>query len=253
MNITSTNNPLVKQTVRLYEASERTTTGLLLIEGVRELTLALKHGMQLEHIFHCPEILREIPAVTCPITTVNKTVFEKLTFRGSTGGLLAIARQPQKKLVDLKLSKNPLIIVMERMEKPGNIGAILRTANAAGVDAVLVCDAITDLYNPNTVRSSLGAIFATPTVSCTSLEAKEFLTKQHISIIATTPHTTKKYTDIDYRQPVAIAIGAEKDGLPDLWLKNSIPVLIPMSGEVDSLNASVSAAVLIYEAVRQRK
>jgi len=254
MHITSTANPLVKQTTRLYDAQERTATGLLLIEGVREIMLALKNKLQIETIFHCPEILKDIPSVACQIITVNKLVFEKLTFRGSTGGILAVAKQPKKKLADLKLPKNPLIVVLEGLEKPGNIGAILRTANAAGVDAVLVCDEATDLYNPNTIRASLGAIFSTPTIACTSAQAIDYFKKNNIKILATTPHTQKPYYDLNLKQGVAITIGSEKDGLTEQWLKNADEkILIPMFGEVDSLNASTSGAILIYEAVRQRK
>lgn len=253
MDITSTHNALVKQTTRLYDAKERTATGLLLIEGLRELDLALKNNIRLEQLFHCPDILQDIPRVNCPIVTVTKPVFEKLTFRGSTGGLLAVAKQPKKTLTDLRVPANPLIVVMERMEKPGNIGAILRTANAAHVDAVLVCDEATDLYNPNTIRASLGAIFSTPTVACTSAEAIAYLKKNNIKILAATPHTQKTYYDINMKQGVAITIGSEKDGLTDQWFKNADEkILIPMSGDVDSLNASASGAILIYEAVRQR-
>ena len=254
MHITSTSNPLVKQTARLYDAKERTATGLLLIEGVRELNLAIKNKVQIETIFHCPEILKEIPLVQCQIITVNELVFEKLTMRGSTGGLLAVAKQPTIKLSDLLLPPNPVIVVMECMEKPGNIGAILRTANAAGVDAVLVCDEATDLYNPNTIRASLGALFSTPTIACTSANAIAFLKKNNIKILTATPHTTKTYYDINMKQGIAITIGSEKDGLTEQWFKNADEkILIPMAGEVDSLNASTSGAILIYEAVRQRQ
>jgi TrmH family RNA methyltransferase len=254
MHITSTQNALVKQIARLYDAQERTATGLLLIEGLRELSLALQHNIALENLFHCPEILQKIPQVNCPVITVTKTVFEKLTFRGSTGGILAVAKQPQKTLADIQLPEDPLIVVMEHMEKPGNIGAILRTANAAHVDAVLVCDEATDLYNPNTIRASLGAIFTTPTVSCTSQEAIAYLKKNKIKILAATPHTERTYYNIDMQQGVAITIGSEKDGLTEQWLKTADEkILIPMRGEVDSLNASTSGAILIYEAVRQRQ
>lgn len=254
MDITSTQNTLVKQTTRLYDAAERTATGLLLIEGLRELALALKNNVPLEKLFHCPELLKELPAVNCPIITVTKPVFEKLTFRGSTGGLLAVAKQPKRALADLKLPKAPLIVVLEAMEKPGNIGALLRTANAAKADAVLVCDEITDLYNPNTIRASLGAIFSTPAIACTSAEAIHYLKQNNIKILAATPHTLKTYYSINMQHGIAITIGSEKDGLSEQWLKNADEkILIPMSGEVDSLNASTSGAILIYEAVRQRQ
>jgi TrmH family RNA methyltransferase len=253
LKITSINNTLVKDTVKLYDRSAREASGLFLIEGYREYQLAVQAGIKVETLFLCPDIFPDQP--NQDYIEVAPKVFERLTYRGSSGGLLAVCRQPKIKLDDIKnkTNQNLLIVVLDRIEKPGNTGAIMRTADAAGVDGVIVCDEITDIYNPNTVRASLGGLFTTKVVPCKSKEALAWIKGKNISIVASIPNADKSYTKTDLKKPVALIIGSEKDGLSEIWLKAADEKSgIPMQGSVDSLNASVSAALLIYEAARQR-
>lgn len=251
--IESINNPFIKETIKLYDRKDREKRGLFVIEGRKELSLALKYNVQMEHLFYCLEIIDEegkkllssIPSL--PKTKVSTKVFEKIAYRGTTEGLLGIAIQPCRKLDDISTQKS-FVIILEKMEKPGNIGAILRTANAAGADAVIVCDEISDIYNPNVVRTSLGGLFATPTVQSTTDQTIAWLKKNSFSIIASTPSASYLYNQIPLQENIAVAIGSEKDGLSEPWLREAhYKVLIPMVGEVDSLNASVSAGILIYQ------
>lgn len=245
--ITSSQNSKIKETVKLYDRSAREASGLFLIEGIKELARAIEQGVKIQTLFVCPEILKEKLPVSADFE-ISKDVFEKLTYRGTTGGFLAVAETPKRKLETLKIKENSVLVILENMEKPGNVGAVLRTADGAGVAAVIVCDPVSDLYNPNVVRASLGALFSVPTVSAASLEAIAWLKKQKIKILAATPVGAKEYTDVPIDQSVAIAIGSEKDGLTKPWLDAANErIVIPMRGKVDSLNASVSAAILTYE------
>ena len=257
MDITSLQNPRVKHIVRLRdEKRQRRADRLMLVEGYDEIQLALSAGHRPRTIFSAPELLsRQIDMnyVDAEHMTVTRAVFEKMSYRENPDGWLAVFPIPQVSLDDLKLSDLPLVIVAESVEKPGNLGAILRTADAAGVDALLVCDARVDLWNPNVVRASRGAVFSVATVECDNSSALDWLKKHAIRILAATPSADEVYSSIDLRQPVGIAIGTEDEGLSDFWMSHAdTQVRIPMMGRVNSLNVSVSTALIVYEAVRQR-
>lgn len=254
MDISSLQNPRVKQVVRLREKRQRERDGLMLVEGWDELTLALGAGWQPLTVYHAPELAtRQINGIQSELLTVSRSVFEKMSYRDTPDGWLAVFSLPAPQLEDLMLPPVPLLIVAESVEKPGNLGAMLRTADAAGVDALIVCDPRTDVYNPNVVRASRGALFSVPAVQSSAQAVLSYLRRQGISIVAATAHTDTLYTQADLRQPVAIVVGTEDEGLSDFWLKNAdLKVKIPMVGRVESLNVSVAAALFVYEAVRQR-
>ncbi len=256
MDITSLQNPKIKHIVRLREDKrQRQRDGLMLVEGRDELSLALRCGLIPQAVFTAPEIDPVPIGVAHPqAVTVTRAVFEKISYRENPDGWLGIFPIPKTSLADLKLSPSPLIIVAESVEKPGNLGAILRTADAAGVDALLVCDPRVDLWNPNVIRASRGAVFSLPTVEVDSESALAWLKSKGMRVLAATPSAQVPYTDVDMRQPVAIAVGAEDEGLTDFWMENAdLKVLIPMMGRVNSLNVSIAAALIVYEAVRQRQ
>jgi RNA methyltransferase, TrmH family len=255
MDITSLQNPRVKSIVKLRDdKKQRQKSGLMLVEGFDEIQLALAAGHKPQTLIYSPEIAtRQIAGSNAESITVSRTVFEKMSYRENPDGWLAIFRIPQTSLDDLQLSKSPLVVVAESVEKPGNLGAILRTADAAHVDALLVCDPRVDVWNPNVVRASRAAVFSVPVVECDDQSAQEFLKARKIRIIAATPWADVIYSDVDLRDPVAIAVGTEDEGLTDFWMSNAdVKVKIPMMGKVNSLNVSVSTALILYEAVRQR-
>lgn len=261
--INSPANPLIKQVIALNAAHERKKTGLFLVEGLRETELAFKAGYPIENLLYCPkytqaEHLQNILPHTwlqqANVAEVSEAVFEKIAYRKQVPNVISLCQMQELPLQNLQLSVNPLLVVLETVEKPGNLGAILRTADAAGIDALLLCDPQTDVFNPNVIRSSLGAVFTCPIALCSTPEALAFLRKQHISIFAAAltpaaiPHHTGNYT-----APCALAFGSEAFGLSEVWLQQSDEqVIIPMWGEVNSLNVSVSAGILMYEAQRQR-
>jgi TrmH family RNA methyltransferase len=254
--ITSPHNPRVKSALALMEkARERRSSGLFTVEGAREVGLAQQAGYALQTLFVCPEIFGETKALpeAGQRFEVSPAVFEKMAYRSGSDGLLAVAAQRDLSLGSLQLSKNPFVIVLESVEKPGNLGAILRTADAAKVDAVIVCDPQCDVYNPNAVRSSIGCIFTVPVACCTSPEALEFLQKRNVKTLAAELQASAWYHEADMRQACAVVVGTEADGLTDFWLKHAdARIKIPMRGAIDSLNVSVSAAVITFEAMRQR-
>jgi RNA methyltransferase, TrmH family len=257
MDITSLQNPRVKHIVRLRdEKRQRREEGLMLVEGYDEIQLALSAGHQPQTLFSAPEVIsRQIHIGNADVerVTVNRAVFEKMSYRDNPDGWLAIFPIPHTSLDDLKLGNSPLVLVAESVEKPGNLGAILRTADAAHVDALLVCDPRVDLWNPNVVRASRGAVFSVPTVECDNVSALEWLKGRAIKILAATPSAEELYSEVNLCKPVAIAVGTEDAGLTDFWMSNAdVKVKIPMMGKVNSLNVSVSAALIVYEAVRQR-
>jgi TrmH family RNA methyltransferase len=257
MDITSLQNPRVKRIVRLRdEKRQRRADGLMLVEGYDEIQLAISAGHQPQAILSAPELVSrqiDISAAEAERITVNRAVFEKMSYRDNPDGWLAVFPIPHVSLDDLKLSESPLVIVAESVEKPGNLGAILRTADATHVDALLVCDPRVDLWNPNVVRASRGAVFSVPVVECDSSVALEWLERHEIHILAATPSAEVVYSDIDLRRPTAVAVGTEDEGLSDFWMsKADVTVRIPMTGRVNSLNVSVSTALIVYEAVRQR-
>lgn len=258
LDITSLQNPRVKQIVKLRDdRKERQHEGLMLVEGYDEICLALAAGYFPRTLLIAPELAavrgREIKDVTAEMLTVSPAVFEKMSYRQNPDGWLGVFPIPGISLNDLKLSESPLIIVAESIEKPGNLGAILRTADAAHVDAVLVCDPRVDAYSPNVVRASRGTIFTVPVVETKSLQALVFLQQRGIQILAATPSAEAEYTSQDLRAPLAVAVGTENEGLSPLWMNQAdLKVRIPMMGKVNSLNVSIATALIIFEAVRQR-
>ena len=253
--ITSVQNPRVKAVVALQQKSaERRRTGLFVVEGRREVEHCVAAGMEVVELFVCEEMgTWNGGAVAANMTVVTKDVYEKMAYRGGTEGVVAVVRGRERRLEELELGENPLIVVVERVEKPGNLGAILRSADAAGADAVIVCDALTDLYNPNLIRSSIGAVFTVPCVVCESEECIRFLKEHDIQILTAQLQDSHLYYDTDMKRGTAIVMGTESTGLTEVWRKAAdAHIRIPMLGRLDSLNVSVSAAVLLFEAVRQR-
>ena len=260
MEITSSQNPKIKQLLALQQKSaERKRLGLFVVEGQRELMHCLASGYEVEQVFVSsghrlsPSLQAWVEEAEELVTTVSPALYERIAYRGGTEGIIAVIRSHQRTLADIPLSANPLIAVLEGVEKPGNLGAILRSADAAGADAVIVCDPLTDLYNPNLIRSSIGAIFTVPCVTCTSAECSDFLKARCIQILTAQLQDSRPYYDTDMRRPTAIVMGTEATGLTDQWREVAdAHILIPMLGQLDSLNVSVSTAILLYEAVRQR-
>lgn len=258
--ITSIQNPKIKRLLALQQkSSERRKAGLFVVEGRRELMHCLEAGFQVDSVFWCPAVetgtepMPSLPADT-RLFEVSKDVYEKMAYRGSTEGVMAEVRTRPLALSDLTLPERPLVVVLERVEKPGNLGAILRSADAAGVSAVIVCDPLTDLYNPNLIRSSVGALFSVPCVACSSEACISFLKAKGIQILTAQLQDSSLYYDIDMRRPTAVVMGTEATGLTDQWRQAAdAHIRIPMLGRIDSLNVSVSAAILMYEAVRQRQ
>ena len=254
-SITSLQNPKIKDLLTLAaKAKERRSRGLFVVEGFRECSRALAAGYEAETVFLCEERLKEPLSVDPGLCfSVSPQVYEHIAYRGSTEGVVAVMRVRDRKLSDLPLRENPLVLVLEQVEKPGNIGAVLRTADAAGVDAVLVCDPLTDLYNPNLIRASLGALFSVPTLCCTGEEAVGWLRRHKISILTAQLQDSELYYHTDMTRGTALVMGAEDRGLSPFWREQAdAHICIPMAGMMDSLNVSVSAAILCFEAVRQR-
>ena len=256
MDITSLQNPRLKHIVKLRDDKKaRRADGLMLVEGYDEIQLALAAGHHPQTLLTSPEIAsRQMTGVSAETLTVSRAAFEKISYRENPDGWLAVFPVPQSSLESVSLLTNPsLIIVAESIEKPGNLGAILRTADAAQVDAVLLCDPRVDLWNPNVVRASRGAVFSVPVVEVENAPALEWLWSRKIRLVAATPSADVPYTKVDLRQPVAIAVGTEDEGLTEFWMSNAdMKVKIPMMGKVNSLNVSVSTALIVYEVVRQR-
>ena len=261
--ITSVQNARIKHVVALQQKSSlRREEGLFVVEGQREIEHCLEGGYEVVEVFKRSQesgkrsqesgVRREVEYIVTP------QVYEKMAYRGSTEGIIAVVKSKGHSIssVNCKLStvNNPLVIVLESVEKPGNLGAILRSADAANVDAVIVCDPLTDLYNPNLIRASIGAIFTVSTAVCTSQECIAFLKERHIKILTAQLQDSYEYYNYDMRQATAIVMGTESTGLTQQWREAAdAHIRIPMLGRLDSLNVSVSAAILMFEAVRQRK
>ena len=258
--ISSTQNPKIKNIIRLAKSRERREQGLFIIEGARELSLALAAKYEIDSVFLCPLlfaktdyplVLESIPE--SKICEVSEGVFNKIAYREGSDGLLVLAKPKQHTLLNLYLPDNPIIITLEAVEKPGNLGAILRTADAAQADAVIICDPATDLYNPNVVRSSVGCLFTVPIAVCSSEEALSFFNQKGIKTFAAELQASRWYHETDFTSPSAIVMGTEADGLTPFWIDNADErIKIPMRGKIDSLNVSVSTAILTFEAMRQR-
>jgi TrmH family RNA methyltransferase len=258
--ITSLQNPKVKDVVKLRDRRARDETGLFLIEGYRELKRAIDAGRKIEALFYCPEFylgtneeaLREQCKAALQFKCTRE-VFEKISYRDRPDGILATAPQQHLGLSDLKLKENPFLLIAESIEKPGNLGTILRSCDAAGVDAVLVSDPTTDIHNPNVVRSSVGTLFTLPVLEVSTEETLAFLKKKGIAILAATPHAKQEFTQADLKVPLAIVVGTEQYGLSKPWMeKADIQVRIPMHGVADSLNVASATTILLYEVIRQR-
>lgn len=255
--ITSTQNPEIKSLLKLQDkARERKKMGLLVVEGVREIQIALQSGYEIEKLYIQPEIFNSklIDISTHQTINLSSEVYDKVAYRGSTEGIIAVLKSKVHDLKDLKLKKNPLILVAEAPEKPGNIGALLRTADAAGINAVIIANPKTDLYNPNIIRSSIGCVFGLQIATGSSTEIINYLKKNNIQIItAALKDNAQNYLTQDYTKPTAIVVGTESTGLSEEWLESSDrSIIIPMRGKIDSMNVSVASAILIFEAVRQR-
>jgi len=258
--ISSVQNPYIKSLVQLQEkAKARKQTGTFLIEGQREITLALKGEYTLQTILFVPEIvaLHEIQKLikteAIDLIEITKEVYQKLAYRDTTEGILAVAQTKSLRLAELKLSTNPLLLIAESIEKPGNLGAILRTADAANVDAVIIANPKSDLYNPNIVRSSVGCLFTRQIAVDTTENIIAFLNQNKINFYSATLQNSTAYHTQNYSLPTALVVGTEATGLTQAWRDQSTSnIIIPMQGEIDSMNVSVAAAILLFEAKRQR-
>ncbi len=261
-HITSIHNTLVKEVVQLQEKSRvRKKKGLFIVEGLREISLALKGNYHLQSVWVCEDIislekvnnLLELQAHT-DIIIISKDVYQKISHRKTTEGIIAISKVKEFDLSNLKLPSTPLILIAEAPEKPGNIGALLRTADAANLDAVIIANPKTDMYNPNIIRSSVGCVFTTHIATGSTDEIIALLKQKNINTYAAAlSENSVTYTDVNFKKASAIIVGTESTGLSDEWLHSATKkIIIPMQGEIDSLNVSVSAAILIFEAKRQR-
>ena len=260
LNITSTKNEKIKDVLQLLDKSQlRSERGVFIVEGARELNHCINKGYQIECAFYNPDICSKqfigiLEGISNKIYSVSEHVYAKLAYRDKTEGIVAVVKSKSLSLNDIKLSEEPLILVIESVEKPGNLGALLRTADACNVDAVLVCDPLTDIYNPNIIRSSIGAVFTKQIVVCDNKEALDWLKKNNIKIFTAQLQDSEWYYNTDMVQASAIIMGSEANGLSNFWREHSDrKIKIPMLGDLDSLNVSTSAAILCYEAGRQRE
>lgn len=258
--ISSIQNPFIKQLFQLKEKSrDRKKSGLFLIEGKRELSLAIKGNYTIETLLFYPDLFSESEAnslshYNIEIIEITKEVYQKLAHRETTEGVIAVAKTKELYLNSLKIdNKNPLILVAEAPEKPGNIGAILRTSDAANVDAIIIANPKTDLYNPNIIRSSVGCVFTNQIATGSTSDIIKYLKDNDIDIYCAALQASVDYHSQNFTKPTAIVVGTEATGLSNEWLQNSTQnIMIPMQGEIDSLNVSVAAGILIFEAKRQR-
>ncbi len=266
MKITSPTNPKIKELVKLRDHRARTQSGLTLIDGIREVRASIEAGVPLTEVYICPElyekqsrgnvadiILKPLNAKRIAICEVTEEVFEKIAFGDRLEGVIAVGKPQHKKLSDIKVTPKSFFMITEKIEKPGNLGAILRTCDAVGIDALFVSDPATDIFNPNVIRASVGTVFSMPIIQANAEEIQAFLQKSGVRIFATTPSAKTIYTSADFKGKIAIVVGSEKEGLSDFWFKAADEkIVIPMKGQADSLNTSVAAALVAYEALRQR-
>jgi TrmH family RNA methyltransferase len=260
--ITSLHNPRIRRLAALRERRERTQTGRTLVEGYDELALALDSGAQPVDLIFCPALfgrpdqaalLERAERAGASVVEVDERVFRKVAYREHPDGWLASFLLPVRRLEELRLGPAPLLLVAEAVEKPGNLGAMLRTADAAGVGAVVACNPRTDWGNPNVVRASKGALFAVQAAAAGTSDVLSWLRAQRSRVVVAAPGAATRYTQANLRGPVAIVVGAEREGVSAAWLDGADEaVAIPMFGRVNSLNVSIAAALLLYEAVRQR-
>jgi RNA methyltransferase, TrmH family len=260
--ISSLQNPRVKQLVKLRDRRPRDDAGVFLVEGYREIRRALEKQVALHELYYAPEwflgenepaLLAQAEAAGASLFELSKEAFAKVAYRERPDGLLAVAPQWKRALADLRLGAPPFLLVVEAIEKPGNLGTILRSADAAGCDAVIVCDPVTDIFNPNVVRASTGVLFSVPLVVESTERVAAWLREQQVRAVATTPAAETLYTAADLRGPLAVIMGSEQYGLSEFWLKHAdLPVRIPMAGQADSLDVAMATIITLFEAVRQR-
>jgi TrmH family RNA methyltransferase len=253
--ITSASNPLIKKILLLQEKSrERKEAGLFVIDGWKETQLAIANDFEIDTIlFRKGFGLNFDELATENVIEISEDVFDRISYRGNTSKVVSLAKPKHMALADVKLSENPLLLVLDGVEKPGNVGAILRTADATGLDAVICCDTHTDIYNPNVIRSSVGCVFTKQIVVCSKEECLEFLKKKSIAVFTTSLKAAKNYLDVKYKKPSAFVVGTEAEGVDIFWEENSdANIIIPMRGQNDSLNVSNAVAVVLFEALRQR-
>lgn len=263
MRITSLQNARVKAVVALRQRATREEREEMIIEGYRELLRALDNQHRPKELFYCrelfmgsnePALIERCRETGAALFECAPSVFEKMSYRDRPEGLLAIAPQIHRSLADLVLPENPLIVVAEAIEKPGNLGTILRTSDAAGVNAVIVCDRCTDIHNPNVVRASIGTIFSLPVIEASTPDTLAWLRNHGIQVLAATPHAELEYYSADLSKGTAIVVGTEQYGLSSTWMEAAhLNVRIPMLGQADSLNVAAATTILLFEAVRQRR
>lgn len=262
LRIESLKNPRVKHVVKLRDRRDREREGLFLIEGYRELLRALENDYPVQEVFYCTALWRggneqrlvdSLAAAGAELLETTEPVFRKMAYRDRPEGLIGVAPQRRRELTDVTLGDPPFLLVAEAIEKPGNLGTMLRTADAGGVDALVVCNRCTDIFNPNVVRASTGTLFTVSLAETTSAEALDWLRRNRIAVVAATPHTDVFYDQVDLTGPVAVVVGTEQYGLSDDWLAQAdLQVRIPMLGVADSLNVAAATTILLYEVVRQR-
>lgn len=257
--ITSVQNPRVKAAIALRERRKRNACGQFLIEGYREILRSLNGPYPLETFFYCRSLFLGsneqalLEKSGAQLIETDERVFRKLSYRDRPDGLLAVATQKHFSLNHLQLSKAPFLVIAEAIEKPGNLGTILRSTDAVGADGLIVVDPCTDIFNPNVVRASVGTLFTVPVIQASSEETLAWLQEKKIQVLAATPAAQNLFTDVDSTGPVAICVGTEQLGLSKLWMDNAdLQVRIPMLGQSDSLNVATATTLLLYEVVRQR-
>ncbi len=263
LELSSLQNPKVKEIVHLRDRNARENSQQFIIEGYREVLRAVDGEWKIDSLFICPELflgsnedklIQRIKAQGAKVYRCQENVFRKMSYRDRPDGLIAVAPQRHHDLKSLELKQNPFLIIAEAIEKPGNLGTILRSSDAVGLDGLILCDACTDVFNPNVVRASVGTLFTVPVFEAKGKEALDWLKDNKISILAATPSAKLEFTEVDMTGPIAIAVGTEQLGLSPLWMDNAdIQVKIPMHGTADSLNVAMATTLLLYEVIRQRK
>lgn len=263
LEITSPSNPKIKKIAKLLKNGlERHKEKVIIVDGLREIKEALKAGWKILDFFYCPELIeknkkgleaKNIIFLSSENYCLSKKVFNKISYKKTPDGFLAVFKQQIKSLKDFKIKNDPLILVLESIEKPGNLGGIIRTAYASGIDLIILNDQKTDLYSPNVIRSSTGFIFSVPLVLASIEETQEYFKKNNIPVFLTSMKESENYLEVNFKKGGAIVFGTEAFGLSNKWLKEKFKkIKIPMVNEVDSLNVSVSVGIIIYEALRQK-
>ena len=260
--ITSVQNPKVKKAVKLADRKARNETGLFLIEGYREISRAAAGNVLIDHAFFCPELflganenslLDSLQSKGTFLIQTPPYIFQKISYRDRPDGLLAVAKKMNLRLKNVSLPQNPLVVIAEAIEKPGNLGTIIRSSDAAGVNLVIVANGCTDIYNPNVVRASVGTLFTIPVLEATNEEALTFCQHHKISLLAATPEGNELYTHVPMKGPLGVVVGTEQLGLSSFWKESCHhKVKIPMHGVADSLNVATATTLFLFEAARQR-